>query len=433
MSLKSLLISLYSVCGFGAACGLVVAAQLNWAPLAYAQEDVQGIASVVNDEVISKYDIQQRVNLIIFSSGVQAQGADLERIKAQVQRTLVDEVLKIQEAQRLEIDVSSRQVDDAILDMASQNNMTVEQITKLLTDNKTNVRTLRRQIASDIVWDNIVRGMFGSRVSITDEEIDAVYQQNIESINQPQYLVSEIRLRVESPDKDEEVRVAAEDLIKQLQRGAQFPALARQLSQSPSASQGGDIGWIREGQLAPELNAVLKVLRMGEVSTPIRTVNAYYILALRNKKEIGGGDLMKAKISIRRLLVPIAQDAPQEEIQAAGNFLYNQTQGVKSCNGLVAVQSKLAAGQVTPVQEIETGNLPDTFKTTVLGLNVGETTPPMLTQQGFQIITLCGREDAVGELPTRDQIEGRLFNQQLAMLARRHLRDLRNDAIVDTR
>ncbi|TNE57445.1 MAG: hypothetical protein EP340_08575 [Alphaproteobacteria bacterium] len=396
-------------------------------------EDVGGIAAVVNDEVISNYDVQQRVNLVIFSSGVKAEGADLERIRNQVLRTLIDETLKIQEARELDVEITTQEVDDAIASMAADNNMTVEQIIKLLNDNNTNVTTLRRQIAADIAWETIVRGMFASRVSVTDEEVDTVYQQTLESANEAQYMVSEIVLQIESPDKDAQVKGAANDLYEQLQRGAQFANLARQFSQSASSSQGGDIGWIQQGQLAPELDAVLPSLRIGEITQPIRTVNAYYILALRNKKEAGAGDVMNAKVTLRRLVVPVDLESAQEEIAAAANYIYSLTSKVHSCNGLSALKAELPTAQLADPQEIVISQLPDTFKGAVLQLEVGQVSQPMLSQQGFQVIALCAKEDAVAELPSRDEIEGRLFNQQLSMLARRHMRDLRNDAIIDNR
>jgi peptidyl-prolyl cis-trans isomerase SurA len=403
------------------------------APSSYGNDDVQGIAAIVNDEIISKYDLRQRMNLIVFSSGGDRNPADLERMESQVQRTLVDETLKIQEANRLEVNVSSAEVDQAIAEMSQQNNMTVEQITELLTSNGTNMFTLRRQIAADIAWESIVRGMFGSRVSITNDEIESVFNQNLESANQPQYWVSEIYLPVDSPEKDAEIKSAANDLISQLQRGSQFPALARQMSQSASASQGGDIGWIREGQLAPELNQALRTMKVGDISQPIRTVNAYYVLALRNRREVGGADPMDSEITMQRIVVPIDPSAPQEEIQDAGNYLYQATKGVKSCPQLAAVHRELGAGQLTEVAKIIAKNLPDAFRSTVLPMEVGETSPPLLTQQGFQILTVCDRDKAVARLPSRDEIRSRLFNQQLSMLARRHIRDLRNDAIVEYR
>ncbi|TNE41097.1 MAG: hypothetical protein EP347_02665 [Alphaproteobacteria bacterium] len=402
------------------------------APAAFS-EDVGGIAAVVNDEVISNYDVQQRVNLVIFSSGVKAEGADLERIRNQVRRTLIDETLKIQEARELDVEISSQEVDDAIQAMAADNNMTVDQIIKLLNDNNTNVTTLRRQIAADIAWETIVRGMFASRVSVTEEEVDTVYQQTLESSNEAQYMLSEIVLQIESPDKDAQVQTAANDLYEQLSRGAQFANLARQFSQSASSSQGGEIGWIQRGQLAPELDAVLPDLRIGEVTKPIRTINAYYILALRNKKDAGAGDVMNAKVTLRRLVVPVDLNSAQEEIAAAANYIYSLTQKVRSCEGLSALKSDLPTAQLAPNQEIVISQLPDTFKGAVLQLKVGEVSPPMLSQQGFQVIALCAKEDAVAELPSREEIEGRLFNQQLSMLARRHMRDLRNDAIIDIR
>lgn len=400
---------------------------------ALAQENVQRIAAIVNDEVISNYDVQQRINLIVFSAGIETTDADLVRMRAQVLRTLVDETLKIQEARRLEIEITKREVDQSIEGMAEQNNTTVEKINEMLEQSGTSVVTLRRQIASDLAWDTIVRGMFGNRVSVTNEEVEAVFQRNADNVNQPQYLVSEIYFRIDSPDQAATVRANAEDMLQKLRSGAGFPAIAQQFSQSASAAKGGDIGWVQDGQLAPELNEALRGLAVGQISEPIRTINAYHVLALRNRRIVGGSDAMLSQLKIRQMIFPLAPETPQAQVQAAGDYLAKLSGGIRSCGQLDQLKKEVEAGQLSKETVVVAKDLPDRFRSALLPLEVGQATAPILSQQGFHIVVLCGRQESEGKLPSMEEIRSQLSNQQMNMLARRYIRDLRNDAVVENR
>jgi len=400
---------------------------------ALAQDNVQKIAAIVNDEVISNYDVQQRINLIVFSAGIETTDEDLARMRAQVLRTLVDETLKIQEARRLEIEITKREVDQSIENMSRQNDTTVEKINEMLLQSGTSVVTLRRQIASDLAWDTIVRGMFGNRVSVTNEEVEAVFQRNTDNVNQPQYLVSEIYFRIDSPDQEANVRANAEDMLKKLRSGAGFTAMAQQFSQSASAAKGGDIGWVQDGQLSPELNETLRNLAIGQVSEPIRTINAYHILALRNRRVVGGADAMLTQLKIRQMIFPLAPETQEAQVQAAGQYLAQLASGIRSCGHLDRLKNEVEAGQLSQETVVVAKDLPDRFRNAILPLEVGQATSPILSQQGFHIVVLCGREESEGKLPSREEIRSQLSNQQMNMLARRYIRDLRNDAVVENR
>ncbi len=392
-----------------------------------------GIAAIINDQVISKYDVQQRINLILASGGVRPEGEELERLSAQVLRNLIDEELKIQEARRLEVDVFRQEVDESIADMAKRNNMSVSEIEQALIQSGTGVTTLRRQIAADLAWDTIVRGMFGPQVSITQEEVDAVYQQTIDNSNKPQYNLSEIFLRVDSPDQDETVKRGAYGLLDQLRQGAPFPALAQQFSQSASASSGGDIGWIQDGQLAPELNQAIVDLEPGQVTTPIRTVSGYYLIAVRGKKLAGGIDLLQTPMVLRQIVVPLQEDVSDQQMLAAANYLNQFAQRIRSCGHAESIQKEIPNSGISPKQDVVVGNLPPMIRNQLLSLDVGRATQPMPTQQGLHIFILCERKELEAQLPNRMEIENRLAGQQVSMMARRYLRDLRNDAVVEYR
>ncbi|MDO9125549.1 MAG: SurA N-terminal domain-containing protein, partial [Parvibaculum sp.] len=226
----------------------------TWAAdAAVAQEsrasDSQAIAAIVNDRVISSYDLDQRVKLIMLSSGIPNTGENVSRIRGQVLRSLVDEYLQMEEAQRLNISVSQEEIDTAFQRIAQRANMSVEQIEGFLKEGGISRATLEAQIRSDLAWNRVIQQQFGPQVTVGDVEIDEVLRRLEEESDQPRYLVSEILITFDSPSHAEEIAAGTKRLVEQMREGAPFEAVAHQFSQSASAANGGDIGWVHASQL----------------------------------------------------------------------------------------------------------------------------------------------------------------------------------------
>ena len=401
--------------------------------LATGDQDLQKIAAIVNDHPITEYDVYQRLAFVVGQAGFQLTEDDIKQMRQQILRSLIDETLKLEEALTFELSPERSEIDAQLEEIASQSNMTVAQVTEEMKRQNISIDTLERQIAAEIVWNEIVGGRFGKTVSVTEEEIDAVYQRTVANANKPQYRVFEIQYRVDSPEKEAEVRNGMLHLLNQIKQGANFRAVAQQISHSPSAAQGGDIGWIQDGQLPAELNMALRNLKPGEISTPIRTLTGYYLLLLADRRMIGGADPLKAKVTMQQLIFALSEDTPQEQIQSAGSYLFQASQLIKSCEDLAVLKQKFPSAALSEKQTMTIGELDEVFQTAVIPLQPGEASAPILTNLGFHVIGVCDREDIGVTLPDREQIETQLSNQQLTMMARRYLRDLRNDAVVELR
>mgnify|MGYP002623733225 CR=1 FL=1 len=404
-------------------------------PNAHAQQQMQGIAAIVNDEVISTFDVEQRTRLVLSSSGVNPTQDVVQRIQAQVLRTLIDEKLQLQEAEKFEVEIEEAEVDAAIERLARQNNISVAEIERSLEASRIGIDTLRTQIRAELAWNRLVNGLLGSRVSVLDEEIDQILQQLTENSNKTQYLVSEILLDVESEQQEEAVYQGGIQLIQQMQQGVPFPVVAQQFSSSPTSAQGGDIGWVQEGELPEELNQVITQMQPGQISSPIRTRGGYVILALRDRRVIGGPDPMAATIDLAQILVPVSADADARTLSRAEQAAENVREAFDSCQNLERAARSAAIAVAVRLGLLNVTQLSPQFQTISAALRAGEVSAPMRTDAGYQLLIACDRED-VGEappLPTRSDIEDRLYDQELSMLARRYLRDLRRDATIEMR
>jgi peptidyl-prolyl cis-trans isomerase SurA len=279
-------------CGLGA---LGVATAGTAGP-AVAQQDLFRPAAVVNDDVISVLDLAMRVQLAIIAAGVQDSQDVRSRLMPQVLNSLIDERLQMQEANRLDIAVTDEQVAGALEQIAEQNNMTEGQVLTMLRNRGVIPTTLIDQIRAQIAWQSVIQRRVLPNVVIAPEEVEEVISRLASRRGSIERRVSEIFIPVESTAKEGEAQADANRLFEELRRGANFAGLARQFSQSGTAVLGGDLGWVRDGELDEELNKVLAQMGPGEVSVPVRTLSGLHILFLRDMRKNDGQEVDRGRI-----------------------------------------------------------------------------------------------------------------------------------------
>ncbi|MGF1629553.1 MAG: peptidylprolyl isomerase [Kiloniellaceae bacterium] len=278
--------------GLGA---LAVAAGGTAGP-ALAQQDLFRPAAVVNDDVISVLDLAMRVQLAVIAAGVEDTQDIRQRLTPQVLNSLIDERLQMQEAKRLDIEVSDVQVAGALEQIAQQNNMTEGQFLTMLRNRGVIPTTLIDQIRAQIAWQAIIQRRLRPSVVIPTEEVEEVVTRLAARHGSIERRVAEIFIPVESTALEDEAQANANRLFEELRRGANFVGLARQFSQSGTAILGGDLGWVRDGELDDELNTILAQMGPGEVSVPIRTLSGFHILFLREMRRNEGQEVDRGRI-----------------------------------------------------------------------------------------------------------------------------------------
>jgi peptidyl-prolyl cis-trans isomerase SurA len=417
------------------ACGLMLTAAAALAAVPAAAQMVQRIAAVVNDSVISAYDLEQRLGLVVATAGVPPTPENLERIRPQILRALVDERLQIQEASENNIEINEEQVNQAIERLGQRNGMSMPQIEAFLRSVNVNIDTLRNQVYAELAWNELVQNRFGARVSVTDTEIDTVLQRIIDQSEQASYLVSEVLIPVETPDDEARARDAAGQLVAQLRQGGDIRAIANQFSQAPTAANGGDAGWIIDGQLSDALNTALRRMQVGDTSDPIRTISGYHILQLRDRRlSSDQQDPMDAVITIEAVNIPYSEDMPRERLARTGQAVQEALTRPIASGQVEALGQRIdPESRFSRMEDRSMRSFPVPARPALLEMKPGEWGQPQRTPEGLEIVVLCDRKFVERQLPDRDDIENQLFNQELAMMSRRYLRDLRRNAVVEMR
>lgn len=395
----------------------------------------ESVAAVVNDEIVSTYDLAQRMRLLIATSGIQPTQQNIGQFQREALISLVDERLQIQELrhqereQKMSIVATDEDVNEELREMAKGNNMSLEQFLASMQGQGIGQETLKEQIRAQISWQRWIRGRYGSRLRVGEDQVKAVQARMAAAASKPQYQISEVFIDANRVGGMETAMQGATQLVSQMQQGAPFQAVARQFSASATAASGGDAGWITPGEMAPEVDAALEQMRPGQLSQPIPVRDGVYIIHLRDKRSGQGATV----VNLKQAAVALPAGATEGQIAQATATLATLKSQVTGCGDIEAKAANVSGVVAGDLGEAEIKDLAPAFRSAAESLQAGQLSDPIRTQAGLHVLAVCSKRAAGAENLSAEQIENRLYGQQLSMIARRYMRDLRTSATIETR
>jgi peptidyl-prolyl cis-trans isomerase SurA len=394
------------------------------------------VAAVVNDDIISSYDLQQRMKLLVMTSGLRVTEENLPQLMDEARRSLIDERLESQEIQRVskkqktkDFIADDKEIDEEISEMAKQNNLNYAQLKQAFLSNGIDISTLREQVRTSITWQRLVGGVYGRNVRVGEDQINNALQRLSTQASQTQYLTGEIFLDANRVGGMQQAIEGATQLVAQMQQGAPFGGVARQFSAAPTAANGGDTGWITAAQVQPEVAKALEQLRPGQLSQPIPVSDGVYIIYLRDKQAASG----QTMVALKQAAVRLDKNASQAQVSAAETELKSLKPQIKGCSNIEQVAAKAPGVISADLGEAEINDLRGEFKNAAEKLNPGEVSDPIRTDVGLHLVAVCTKHAGGSKLPSREDIQSRLQSEQLSVMSRRYLRDLRNSATIEAR
>lgn len=412
---------------------LALSALLPLSRPAVAADGNQGIAAVVNDDVISGRDLQNRLDLVIATSNFGDTTDVRQKITPEVLRLLIDERLKRQEANRLNVTVSPRDIDQALQDIGQQLGISAAQVPEYLRSHGAAMPALLGQLESEIAWIKAVSKMANERSSISDEEVEEEIKRVGLTSGGTEYHVAEIFLPIDDAANEASAMELAGRIVQQSRSGANFGQLARTFSQSTSAEAGGDLGWIRAGQLGSRLDAAVQSMSNGEVSNPIRTETGIYILQLVDRRTTQGIALGPSAVRLSQIVLPLPPNAPQAQVEEQLRKAHELRGTVSDCDAFAASGKALGSSLSGDLGRIDVDKLPPQISQIIAPLSVGQVSDPIRTGDGVVVLMVCERENVTVSPEMRASVQRRLFEQRMLAISRQTLRDLRRTALIDIR
>jgi peptidyl-prolyl cis-trans isomerase SurA len=394
---------------------------------------VQSIAAIVNDDIVSMFDLQSRLQLVVASTGIKVTPRLRKRLIQQVLRLLIDERLQIQEAKRRNITATKRDMSQAFTKLEKQNKLKPGMFESFIRRNNLPRKALIGQLRAQITWQKLIRRTLTRRVSVGQEEIDEDLARLKARRGQSEYRVAEIVLAVNTPEQEQGVIRTAQQLIEQLRKDAQFSAVAQQMSRSASASTGGDLGWIAETVLDHDLAQIVPKMKKGEIAGPIKSPSGVRILLLSDTRRVLLSSATDAIVDLRRITLSLAPKADANAVTSQLDILRIMGETISGCEDFERAAKEAASAAPINLGKRRLGNLSQSIRNAVTELAIGKTSKPLRHKSGVSIYMVCARDDATANLPTREAIERRIFSDRVSNLARQYMRDLRNAAVVDLR
>jgi len=291
---------------------VLMALSIPWDAVRTAQAlMIDRIVARVNDDVITLSELQEEGLPLFERLRETYSGQELEHQVRQAEREFLDQLilkrLQLQYANQIGLTVSESDINAALKDVLSRNNLTQEQLVDLLTREGFTMQDYKDRLREQIILARLMNQTVRSRVSVDAREVEAYYQAHADEFNRPDEVkVRHIFFRLDStvpPPQRAAVHDKALRVLHEARNGSDFASLAQRYSEDATAQVGGDLGIIRRGQALSEFEEVIFNLKEGEISEVIRTPNGLHIVKVEAISQGASRPLADVKAEIERRLM----------------------------------------------------------------------------------------------------------------------------------
>lgn len=396
--------------------------------------NVRKPTAIVNDAVITGTDVDQRVALIIAANNVKPSDEDREQLRRQVLSSLIDETLQIQEAKAAEVTITKDEIDRGFSGVARSFSKPVPELRVYLRQIGSSERSLRRQIEAELAWSRYLRRTVEPFINVGDSEVESILKRLQANQGSEEFHVKEIYLTA-TEDREQQVISEARALMAVIQKGEKpFEQVAQERSEATTRAVGGDLGWVRAGQLPETLAQAAVEMKINQLAGPVPVPGGYSILYLVDTRKVGAADVRDAVLNLRQISMGFKAGITQAEATEKVAAFAKMTQGIKGC-GDVAKAAAAFGAEVVDNNAVRVRDLPAQLQDLMLALQIGESTPPFGSPtDGVRALVLCGRDDPKSaSMPSMEQVRSQMEQRGVNLRADHKLRDLRRDAVVEYR
>lgn len=379
---------------------------------------VDRVAALVDKDVVLESEVVRRTNSVISQIKARKQTVpDLEALRKQILDRLIIESLQVQMAKRAGVRVSDAELDTTLDRIAKDNGLSIEKFREQAVADGTPWAVFREDIRREIMISRVRSGMVQRRIKISDKEVDNLLAQiNKEGLSRTQYMLEHILLALPesaSPELVTELSEKAQRLVNELRAGANFQEYAITYSAGENALNGGVLGWRNATQLPSLFASVVKNMKVGEVSEPLRSGSGLHILHLVDSK--GGFKTQEVvQTHVRHILISpsaiLDNKAALEKIQRIRQRIIDGEDFAKLA---IEFSDDKASGALGgDLKWTSPGAFVAEFTNMMNSLAPNQLSKPVKTQFGWHIMEVLGRRN-------QDQTESKKRERAYLLLQRR--------------
>jgi len=387
--------------------------------------------AIVNGDIITGTDVDQRVALVLAANQGKVSPEEMQQLRLQILRNLIDETLQIQEAKAQELEIKDAEVDQSYARVAEQNKQSVKAMDAYVTKLGSAPGSLKRQIRGELAWQRLLRRNVEPFVNVSEEEVKEAIDRMKAAKGTEEYRIGEIYLSA-TPESQQLVFENAKKILDQIRAGGNFASLARVYSEASTKVVGGDLGWIRLSQLPSELASAAATLSPGQLVGPVQIPGGFSIIVLIDKRQVLTANPRDALLSLKQISIDFPPNTTEADATKRAGEFASAMKNAKGCGNVDAVAREIGA-QVVENDQVRARDLPAQLQDSMLSLSLGETTPPFGSiKDGVRVLMLCGRDDPkVDEGPNLEALRRQIEDERVNKRAQAYLRDLRRDAVIE--
>ena len=384
------------------------------------------ILAKVNNQIITNIDLEYRLNLAIEISNIPNEIKFRKQIRQQILNLLIDENLKIQEAEKYGILISSAEVYSEISRLEQRLKLPKDSLIKNFRKKNIPEIVIYNQIRGQLLWNKIISYRIANNISISNKQTEEALQNFIKSSGEVEYNISEIFISHTSNNLEN----SSEDKIYSIYNkvnSSNFTILAQQFSDGALNIN----NWYRESALNPEIIKTIRNLQIGDISKPIKTNSGLHIYLLNDKRKT-------KKIIENETLYNLSQiffkttEANKNKIQDIENKISNLRENIKSCSQLEEAIKKEVNSSGGSLGILSSESLDKRFLEVLEdNLQVGQLSKTIITTEGIHSIMLCEKAKTVNLDEIRKNIEQKLRIEKINNAANLLLNSIRQRALIE--
>ncbi|RBM87809.1 peptidylprolyl isomerase SurA [Vibrio paracholerae] len=400
-----------------------------------APKQLDSVAVIVNSGVILQSDVDSALKTIKANAKQNKQPLPQETVlREQVLEKLIIDTLQQQEADRIGVKIDDNRLNEAIKDIANNNQQTQEQLIASIAQEGLTYPEFREQIRKEMAASDARNALVRRRINILPAEVDTLAELLAQETDATvQYKISHIQLRVDDGQDKSAAENLANKLVNDLKNGADFAQMAYAYSKGPKALQGGDWGWMRKEEMPTIFADQIKMQNKGSIIGPFRSGVGFHILKIDDVK--GLETVAVTEVNARHILIKPTIILSDEGAQKQLNEFVQRIKNGEVTFAELAQQYSQDPGSAAQKGELgyQTPDLyvPE-FKHQIETLPVGQISEPFKTVHGWHIVEVLDRREVDRtDSALKNKAYRILFNRKFNEEASAWLQELRASAFVE--
>jgi peptidyl-prolyl cis-trans isomerase SurA len=398
---------------------------------------VDRVVAVVNDEVITRYELNEQKRAVVAQLKRQGVATPPEaELDAQVLERFINEKVQLQYAKEYGIRADDEVVNASLQRIAAENKMSMQQFAAALRNDGVTIEKFRDELKNEIIINRVRDREIESRVVVTDSEIDNYLAlAKAQGANQAEYQLAHILVLVPeqaTPDQVETRRKRAEEALRQLKTGTPFGQIAAVFSDSNDAAQGGSLGWRQADRLPALYSDAASKLQAGQISDVLRSANGFHIVRLMDKRQ-GEQKAVVEQSKARHILVRVNDLVSEAEAKAKIERLRDRIAGGAKFEDVAKLGSEDGSAQKGgELGWVSPGETVPEFEAAMAKAALNTVVGPVRTQFGYHLLEVTERrsQDVTRER-TRQSARVALRDRKADEAFQTWLREQRDRATVE--